>query len=147
ERHQQPDRDSAARFGTPLGSRSGGYGVERSRLEDSSGILRRIVVLALYLELLNLPGERVAPETEQVRGFDTASPSVGERFLNQRALELTRHLVHDVLLAAVERGFRFALEGTDPCLCRVDALRFAELRGQVGDVDAHSWRHDGKPMA
>jgi hypothetical protein len=78
-----------------------------SSFAPCSGLSRR--VLALDLQLLDLASERIAAQPEQVRGFDPPPAGVRERAHDQRALELARHLVHDVLLAPVERHLRLAL--------------------------------------
>ena len=59
---------------------------------------------------------------------------MGQRFLNQGLFELPRHLVHDVLLTAVQCCFRLAFQCTDPALSGIDALKSLRSRDALRRV-------------
>ena len=104
--------------------------------------------LRVELELLNLARQRVAAQAQQVRSLDAPAARVRERAQDQRLLELTRQLVDDGRLTAIERDSASRSSAAIQfCCARARCSRRAARGGRSLTSTFTARRHHGEPVA
>src|ERR1700675_2849018 len=102
----------------------------------------------VWLEVLDLARERIAPPTEPLRGLHAMAGGMRERAQDECALEFLFQPVADRALTARERPRELAIERLLPIAFFLrDRVSGTQHQRQVPRLDALAGSHHGQPVA